>query len=242
MRADTAGARSVKVTSKQPKNRKLEMDAPPLFFDRKLELEGQADIRQALADAATLPTIRSLRGTSPTGIGPISPGAGLVEPIDDVRATNPPSIPLLLDALARDFTEHGYDVKHMLRTICNSSVYQRALRVTPGEGENPQFYTHRAPRRLPAEALLDAAEWRPVPPTFTKVFPKEREPSRCLIYLQREVVLLGSVRPPGPQQRLRVCPQRHARPIAGPAPCERHVLARQDREPPARARLLLGFG
>ncbi len=150
------GARLVKVTSKQPKNRKLEMDAPPLFFDRKLDLEGQVDIRQALADAVTSRDNPLFARNFANRYWAYLTGRGLVEPIDDVRATNPPSIPLLLDALARDFTEHEYDVKHMLRTICNSAVYQRASRVTPGERENPQFYTHRAPRRLPAEALLDA--------------------------------------------------------------------------------------
>lgn len=150
------GARLVKVTSKQPKNRKLEMEAPPLFFDRRLDLEGQADIRQSLADAVTARDNPLFARNFANRYWAYLTGRGLVEPIDDVRATNPPSIPLLLDALSRDFTEHEYDVKHLLRTICNSSVYQRASRITPGERENPQFYTHRAPRRLPAEALLDA--------------------------------------------------------------------------------------
>ena len=51
-------------------------------------------------------------------------GRGLVEPLDDVRATNPASNPELLDALAADFIKHKYDLKHLLRTIMNSRAYQ----------------------------------------------------------------------------------------------------------------------
>src|SRR5205814_9705962 len=58
-------------------------------------------------------------------------GRGLVDPVDDMRETNPPSNPELLDALAKDFIEHKFDVKHLLRTICNSRVYQ--LSSTPNE-------------------------------------------------------------------------------------------------------------
>lgn len=150
------GARLVKVAAKQPKNRKLEMEAPPQFFDKQLPIEGSADIRVQLAEAVTARDNVLFARNFANRYWAYLTGRGLVEPIDDVRATNPPSIPLLLDALAGDFTESNYDVKHILRTICNSAVYQRASRVTPGERENPQFYTHRAPRRLPAEVLLDA--------------------------------------------------------------------------------------
>jgi hypothetical protein len=50
-------------------------------------------------------------------------GRGIIHPIDDARSTNPPSNPELLDALARDFRASGYDVKHLIRTICNSAAY-----------------------------------------------------------------------------------------------------------------------
>ncbi|MBL9094397.1 MAG: DUF1549 domain-containing protein [Planctomycetaceae bacterium] len=148
------GARLVKVTTKQPKSRKLEMDMPAQFFDQQLALDGATDIRVPLAEAVTASPLFARNFANRYWAYLV--GRGLVEPIDDVRATNPPSIPALLDALARDFADHGYDTKHMLRTICNSAVYQRASRVAPGELENDQFYTHRAPRRLPAEVLLDA--------------------------------------------------------------------------------------
>jgi hypothetical protein len=83
-------------------------------------------------------------------------GRGLVEPIDDLRSTNPASHPALLDALARDFAEHGYDLKHVLRTLCNSRTYQLASQFAPRHDAEGMFFTHRRPRRLPAEVLLDA--------------------------------------------------------------------------------------
>lgn len=83
-------------------------------------------------------------------------GRGLVEPIDDLRSTNPASHPEVLDALADDFVEHGYDLKHVLRTLCNSSAYQLASEFAPRRDAEGMFFTHRQPRRLPAEVLLDA--------------------------------------------------------------------------------------
>src|SRR6185436_10400269 len=50
-------------------------------------------------------------------------GRGIVEPLDDLRVTNPPANPDLLDALADDFVKHGYDIKHLVRTIADSRVY-----------------------------------------------------------------------------------------------------------------------
>lgn len=83
-------------------------------------------------------------------------GRGLVEPIDDLRATNPPSHPALLEALTRDFVQHDFDFKHLLRTICNSRTYQLASEIAPARDAEAMFLTHRRPRRLPAEILLDA--------------------------------------------------------------------------------------
>lgn len=83
-------------------------------------------------------------------------GRGLVEPIDDLRATNPASHPALLEALAQDFVKNGYDVKRLLRTLCNARVYQLASEVAPRRDQEGVFFTHRRPRRLPAEVLLDA--------------------------------------------------------------------------------------
>jgi hypothetical protein len=83
-------------------------------------------------------------------------GRGIIEPIDDSRSTNPPSNPELLDALARGFVETGFDVKQLIRTICNSYAYSlNSKPTTTNEGET-QSFARFYPRRLSAEVLLDA--------------------------------------------------------------------------------------
>jgi len=83
-------------------------------------------------------------------------GRGLVHQVDDLRDTNPAAHPELLAALARDFTARGFDLKHLLRTICRSRVYQLAAEPAPRRDVAGIFLTHHVPRRLPAEVLLDA--------------------------------------------------------------------------------------
>jgi hypothetical protein len=85
-------------------------------------------------------------------------GRGLVDPVDDMRETNPPSNPELLDALAKDFASHKFDVKHVLRTICRSRTYQ--LRSVPNEynQHDKQNHARYYARRLIAEVLHDAVD------------------------------------------------------------------------------------
>jgi len=83
-------------------------------------------------------------------------GRGLVDPVDDLRVTNPPSNPELLDALAKDFASHKFDVKHLLRTILNSEAYQLSSAPTAENKADELFHTKYALKRLGAEELLDA--------------------------------------------------------------------------------------
>ncbi len=85
-------------------------------------------------------------------------GRGLYHEVDDLRDTNPPSNPELLDALAKDFVAHKFDVKHVLRTILNSRVYQLSAEPTPhNQGDRQNFARYYA-RRMPAEVFLDAVD------------------------------------------------------------------------------------
>lgn len=82
-------------------------------------------------------------------------GVGIVNPVDDFRASNPPSNPELLDELAKRLVEYKFDTKRLVRDICNSATYQRSC--TPN-GENQadeRNYSHATVRRVPAENLLD---------------------------------------------------------------------------------------
>jgi hypothetical protein len=83
-------------------------------------------------------------------------GRGVVDPVDDLRSTNPPSVPALLDALAADLVKSGFDRKHLIRTVMNSRVYQSSGRKTATSGDDVKYFSRYVPRRLGAEALLDA--------------------------------------------------------------------------------------
>jgi hypothetical protein len=83
-------------------------------------------------------------------------GRGIIDPVDDIRAGNPASNPELLDALTKDFIASGYDLKKLIRTICNSATYQRSLETGPWNEDDSINFSHALPRRLSAEQLYDA--------------------------------------------------------------------------------------
>ncbi|MBO0699703.1 MAG: DUF1549 domain-containing protein, partial [Zavarzinella sp.] len=83
-------------------------------------------------------------------------GRGLFHEVDDQRDTNPPSNPELLDALARDFVAHKFDVKLVIRTIATSRVYQLSAVPADGNKDDRQNFARYYARRLPAEVFLDA--------------------------------------------------------------------------------------
>jgi hypothetical protein len=83
-------------------------------------------------------------------------GVGIIEPIDDIRAGNPPSNPKLLDRLTEDFVQNGWNVQHLIRTICKSRVYQQSIATNQWNGDDELNYSHALARRLPAEALYDS--------------------------------------------------------------------------------------
>jgi Protein of unknown function (DUF1549)/Protein of unknown function (DUF1553) len=85
-------------------------------------------------------------------------GRGLVDPVDDMRETNPPSNPALLDALAGDFIEHKFDVKHLLRTLCNSRTYQLSSVSNDFNRHDKQNHARFYGKRLLAEVLLDSVD------------------------------------------------------------------------------------
>jgi hypothetical protein len=83
-------------------------------------------------------------------------GRGLTHEVDDLRDSNPPSNPELLDALARDFVDHKFDVKHVIRTILNSRTYQLASEPTEANHKDRQNFARFYARRLIAEVFFDA--------------------------------------------------------------------------------------
>jgi Protein of unknown function (DUF1549)/Protein of unknown function (DUF1553) len=117
-----------------------------------------ADRRQALADWLTAKDNPYFARNLVNRLFAYLMGRGLVEPIDDLRPTNPASNPELLDALAQEFIKTGYNQKHILKLILNSRLYQLDSRPTKGNAADTQFYSHFRVKRLPAEVQLDAID------------------------------------------------------------------------------------
>ncbi len=82
-------------------------------------------------------------------------GVGIVDPVDDVRVSNPPSNPELLDALAEKFVSYNYDFKKLVRDICTSRTYQLATRTNETNVTDTRNFSHAMIRRVRAEVLLD---------------------------------------------------------------------------------------
>ncbi len=83
-------------------------------------------------------------------------GIGIIEPVDDVRVSNPPSNPELLDALSTKFTEYNYDFRRLVKDICNSRTYQLSTRTNATNETDLTNFSHGRIRRVRAEVLLDS--------------------------------------------------------------------------------------
>lgn len=83
-------------------------------------------------------------------------GVGIIEPIDDARAGNPPTNPELLDYLTKEFIGSGFNAQHVMKLICKSRTYQLSVAANKWNADDKINYSHAMARRLPAEVLLDA--------------------------------------------------------------------------------------
>lgn len=119
------------------------------------ELKGVVDRRTVLADWMVHPDNPYLAKTLTNRLWSHYFGRGLVEPIDDLRATNPASNEPLLDDLARHFVELKFDIKGLTRTLLNSRTYQLGF-ANPDNLRDEQNFSHAIAKAIPAEVLLDA--------------------------------------------------------------------------------------
>jgi hypothetical protein len=83
-------------------------------------------------------------------------GRGFVNPIDDMHEGNPASHPELLKAMAKDFSGSGFDLKHLIRGICNSQAYQRTSRPTDANKDDVKLFSHMSLKAMTAEQLYDS--------------------------------------------------------------------------------------
>jgi hypothetical protein len=120
------------------------------------ELSGEDDRREALVNWLVKPENPFFAKVEVNRIWGHLMGRGIVEPVDDFRDSNPPASAALLGALAADFAAHGYDRKHVMRTILGSRTYQLSSRKNEFNAEDNKYFSHATTRLLTAEQLLDA--------------------------------------------------------------------------------------
>lgn len=131
------------------------------------QVAGDADPRRSLADWLTSPENPFFARAAVNRVWANFFGRGLVDPVDDFRISNPCVNQALLDALAADFTAHGYDLKHLIRTILSSQLYQLSSEPNETNLTDTKNFSRSYRRRLPAEVLLDAVnDITGVPDTF----------------------------------------------------------------------------
>ena len=158
-------ARSAAVTATQPRTGR---QLPPQGLDRRTaEIAAGADPRESLAEWIVSPDNPAFAAAIVNRLWKHFFAVGLVEPVDDLRATNPPSNAPLLAALAGEFVRSGHDLRHVMRLLVNSRTYQLASDTTAESANDRRFHSHYYPRRLPAEVLADAiAKATAVPDAF----------------------------------------------------------------------------
>ncbi len=131
--------------------------APPKFpFTCEYKEREGAPLRVRLANWLTSPDNPYFARSYVNRVWAYLMGRGFIEPIDDIRAGNPPTNSELLDRLTEEFIQSGWDVQHLIKLICKSRTYQLSSETNKWNEDDTINYSHYIPKRLPAEALLDA--------------------------------------------------------------------------------------
>jgi hypothetical protein len=144
---------------------------PPTPLDGEpLDMEDPSDRRIVLADWLTSPNNPYFTRAIVNRVWAAYFGVGIVNPVDDLRASNPASNPQLMDSLCIYLVECKYDLKQLMRAIMNSETYQRSSITTPLNQDDRKYFSHYYPRRLMAEVIHDAiVDVTTVPTVFDKV-------------------------------------------------------------------------
>jgi WD40 repeat protein len=131
--------------------------SPPLFpYQAKYDTKEKASRREQLAAWISTPDNRYFASSYANRLWGYLTGAGIIEPLDDTRAGNPPRNPALLGYLTHEFIDSQFNVRHIMQLICKSRTYQLSIRPNKWNEEDKLNYSHAIARRLPAETLFDA--------------------------------------------------------------------------------------
>jgi WD40 repeat protein len=132
-----------------------QITAPEFPFPVKFKTEKDATRRERLAAWITSSNNPYFARSYVNRIWGYLTGAGIIEPIDDIRAGNPPTDPELLNWLTQEFIRTGFNVQHLFKTICKSRTYQLSIKSNKWNEDDQINYSHAKARRLPAEVLYD---------------------------------------------------------------------------------------
>ena len=142
------------VTVNQPRTGR---QLPPQTLDRAVSsIKPEDDPRVTLAAWITHPKNDNFSGAMVNRLWKHFHGIGIVEPVDDLRATNPPSNPALWKVLKESLVASKFDLRATIRFILTSQTYQASSATMPSNRSDVRFFSHYSARRLPAEVLLDA--------------------------------------------------------------------------------------
>lgn len=133
-----------------------EVTAPQFPFECDFEAPEKATRRQQLAAWISSPDNPYFAKSYVNRVWGYLTGVGLIEPLDDIRAGNPPSNPELLAELTQKFIDSGFDVRELMRNICQSRTYQLSIATNEWNADDHTNYSHATPKRLTAEVLYDA--------------------------------------------------------------------------------------
>lgn len=129
--------------------------APATYLGESKPTDGKGDPIDALAEWVTSPDNRFFARASVNRLWSYYFGRGIIHPVDDMRATSPESVPGLVDAMAKEFVEHKYDVKHITRVMLLSRAYQLTSVPNDSNKQDDRFFSHFLPKAMPAQVVVD---------------------------------------------------------------------------------------
>ncbi|NND96960.1 MAG: DUF1549 domain-containing protein [Pirellulaceae bacterium] len=128
---------------------------PPKFLGGESPVTKGKDRREVVAEWLTSPDNPFFATSIANRVWAHYMGVGLVDPVDDIRVSNPPSNPELFDKLGEKLVEYKFDFRRLVRDICTSNAYQRSAATNDTNAHDNRNYAHAVIRRIPAESLLD---------------------------------------------------------------------------------------
>jgi hypothetical protein len=170
-----------------------------------IEVSSEDDPRQKLVDWMATPTNPFFARAVANRYWAHFFGRGIVDPLDDMRVTNPPSNPELLDVLAKELVDSNFSLKHLVKVICKSRTYQLTSAPNDFNKHDKQTYARFYPRRMSAEVLYDAVSLVTNTPAQFGGLPSDKHAPNRAIMLPDEAFASYFLDVFGRPQRISAC-------------------------------------